>query len=377
MNSKATKATILFATTLILFSTISLGTAQDHSLSYQLLNRLDGNVTYELNVVVPEPLKDYYAESSHRLPSSSEFSKFVTPYALQPIAERLWEIYDEEEDFANGVLMMVHQITYVETTPGKYPVETMVDGQGDCDLFSLIAASVIKAGGLDVVLLYYEEQSHMNIGVHLSSAPEDTRDNVFYVTQDGTRYYVAECTGGNWEDGWRVGECPPDLKEVSAEVVTLENAEEVAPGQVSASFTAMEPSGLSLEVSPIISIQNSAVIIGGQLAPQIPNENVTLYAKINSAAWTVIGSVVTQSDGRFEYAWIADVAGSHAIRAGWSGNELYTGAMSSAKSATVIPLFLTVLIGVAIIAAVVGVVAVLVAKHGQQQSFEPPEPQPW
>jgi hypothetical protein len=377
MKSGVLKAAILFTITLILFSTISLATAQDHSLSYQLLNRLDGNVTYELNVVVPETLEDYYAESSHRLTSSSEFSKFVTPYALQPIAERLWEIYDEEEDFANGVLMMMHQISYVETTPGKYPVETMVDGQGDCDLFSFIAASVIKAGGLDVVLLYYEEQSHMNIGVNLSSAPEDVRDSVFYVTHDGTRYYVAECTGGNWEDGWRIGECPPDLKEVSAEVVTLENAEEVAPGQVSASFTAMEPSGLSLEVSPIISIQNSAVIIGGQLVPQIPNENITLYAKINSDAWTMIGSVVTQSDGHFEYAWIADVAGSHAIRAGWSGNELYTGAMSSAKSATVIPLFLTVLIGVAVIAAVVGVVAVLVAKHGQQQSFEPPEPQPW
>ena len=377
MKSGMLKVAILFTITLILFSTISLATAQDHSLSYQLLNRLDGNVTYELNVVVPETLEDYYAESSHRLTSSSEFSKFVTPYALQPIAERLWEIYDEEEDFANGVLMMMHQISYMETTPGKYPVETMVDGQGDCDLFSFIAASVIKAGGLDVVLLYYEEQSHMNIGVHLSSAPADVRDSVFYVTQDGTRYYVAECTGGNWEDGWRIGECPPDLKEVSAEVVTLENAEEVAPGQVSASFTAMEPSGLSLEVSPIISIQNSAVIIGGQLVPQIPNENITLYAKINSDAWTVIGSVVTQSDGHFEYAWIADVAGSHAIRAGWSGNELYTGAMSSAKSATVIPLFLTVLIGVAIIAAVIGVVAVLVAKHGQQQSFEPPEPQPW
>jgi hypothetical protein len=377
MKSGMLKAAILFTITLIIFSTISLATAQDHSLSYQLLNRLDGNVTYELNVVVPETLEDYYAESSHRLTSSSEFSKFVTPYALQPIAESLWEIYDEEEDFANGVLMMMHQISYVETTPGKYPVETMVDGQGDCDLFSFIAASVIKAGGLDVVLLYYEEQSHMNIGVHLSSAPEDVRDSGFYVTHDGTRYYVAECTGGNWEDGWRIGECPPDLKEVSAEVVTLENAEEVAPGQVSASFTAMEPSGLSLEVSPIISIQDSAVIIGGQLVPQIPNENITLYAKINSDAWTVIGSVVTQSDGRFEYAWIADVAGSHAVRAGWSGNELYTGAMSSAKSATVIPLFLTVLIGVAVIASVVGVVAVLVAKHGQQQYFEPPEPQPW
>jgi hypothetical protein len=377
MISTRAKIALLLATTLILFSAVSPSRAQDQAINYPILNKSDGNITYELNVVIPENLQEYYAEKSHRLTSSSEFSTFVTPYALQPIADRLWEICDNEEDFTNGALMIVHQITYVETTPAKYPVETMADGQGDCDLFSSIAASIIKAGGLDVVLLYYEEQSHMNIGVHLSSAPEDTRDSVFYVTQDGTRYYVAECTGGNWQDGWRVGECPPDLKEVSAEVVTLENAEEVAPGQVSASFTAMEPSGLSLEVSPIISIQDSAVIIGGQLVPQIPNENITLYAKINSDAWTVIGSVVTQSDGRFEYAWIADVAGSHAVRAGWSGNELYTGAMSSAKSATVIPLFLTVLIGVAVIASVVGVVAVLVAKHGQQQYFEPPEPQPW
>ncbi|MBN1244456.1 Ig-like domain repeat protein [Candidatus Bathyarchaeota archaeon] len=377
MNSRATKTAILLATTLILFSTVSLSKAQDPTLSYQLLNQPEGNVTYELNVVIPENLHEYYEEKSHRLTSSSEFSTFVTPYALQPIADRLWEIYDNEEDFTNGALMMVHQITYVETTPAKYPVETMANGQGDCDLFSLITASIINAGGLDVVLLYYEEQSHMNIGVHLSSAPEDVRDSVYYVTQDGTRYYVAECTGGNWKEGWRVGECPPDLKQVSAEVVTLENAEQVAPGQVSASFTAMEPSALSLEVSPIISLQNSAIIIGGQLAPQMPNENVTLYAKINSAAWTVIGTVITESNGSFEYVWIAETAGSHSIRAGWTGNAWYTGATSSEKSATVLPLFLTALIGVAVIAAIIGVVAVFMAKHGQQQSLEPPEPQPW
>jgi hypothetical protein len=217
----------------------------------------------------------------------------------------------------------------------------------------------------------------MNIGVHLSSAPEDVRDSVYYVTHDGTRYHVAECTGGNWREGWRVGECPEDLKHVSAEVFTLEDAEQVAPGQVSASFTAMEPSALSLEVSPIISLQNSAIVLGGRLAPKVSNENVTLYAKINSAAWTVIGTVVTQSDGSFEYVWVAEVAGSHAICAGWSGNAFYTGAMSTAKSATVLPLFLTALIGVAVIAAIVGVVAVLVARHGQQQSLEPLEPQPW
>lgn len=377
MKTTLTKATIFFAIIFVVFSTMSVGLAQDYTISYQLLNQPDGKVTYELNVVVPETLHEYYAEESHRSASSSDFPKFVTSYALKPIADKLWEIYDNEEDFANGVLMIVHQITYVETTPAKYPVETIADGQGDCDLFSYIAASVMKAGGLDVALLYYEKQTHMNIGVHLSNAPEDARESVYYVTHDGARYYVAECTGGNWKDGWRIGECPTDLKQVSAEVITLENAEEMAPGKVSASFTALELSALSLEVSPSISIQNGAITIRGQLAPTMRNENVTLYASINSSPWTVIGTTVTQSGGRFEYVWTAETAGLYAIRAGWSGNELYTGAISSTKSATVIPLFLTALIGVAVIAAVIGAVAVLMAKHGQQQSLEPPEPQPW
>jgi len=377
MKPTLTKTTILFAIIFVVFSTMSVGLAQDYTVSYQLLNQPDGKVTYELNVVVPETLHEYYAEKNHRSASSSDFPKFVTAYALKSIADKLWEIYDSEEDFTNGALMIVHQITYVETAPAKYPVETIVDGQGDCDLFSFIAASIMKAGGLDVALLYYEKQTHMNIGVHLSSAPKEARESVYYVTHDGTRYYVAECTGGNWKDGWRVGECPTDLKQVSAEVVTLENAEEMAPGQVSASFTALEPSALSLEVSPSISIQNGAITIRGQLAPTMLNENVTLYASINSSPWTVIGTTVTQSGGRFEYVWTAEMAGLYAIRVAWSGNELYTGAISSTKSATVIPLFLTALIGVAVLAAVIGAVAVLMAKHTQQQSLEPPEPQPW
>jgi hypothetical protein len=377
MKATLIKTTILFAIILVAFSTTSVGLTQDYTIPYQLLNQPDGKVTYELNVAVPETLHEYYVEKNHLSASSSDFPKFVTPYALQPIADKLWEIYDTQEDFANGALMIVHQITYVETAPAKYPVETIADGQGDCDLFSYIAASIMKAGGLDVVLLYYEKQTHMNIGVHLSSAPKDARESVYYVTHDGIRYYVAECTGGNWKDGWRVGECPTDLKQVSAEVITLENAEEMAPGQVSASFTALEPSTLSLEVSPSISIQNGAISIHGQLAPTMLNENVTLYASINSSPWTVIGTTATQSDGRFEYIWTAEIAGSYAIRAGWSGNDVYTGAISSTKSATVIPLFLTALVGVAVVAAVVGAVAVFMAKRAQQQSLEPLEPQPW
>jgi len=370
MQSRLTKKAALLTATLILFSTIALSRAQDQTCSYQLLNNPEGNVTYQLNVIIPENLQEYYAEKSHRITSSSQFSSFVTPYTLQPIADRLWEIYGNEEDFANGVLMIVHQITYVETTPTKYPVETMVDAQGDCDLFSFIAASIMKAGGIDVVLMYYEEQTHMNIGVHLSSPPQDARDNVCYVTTDGTRYYVAECTGGKWEEGWRVGECPTDLNQVSAEVLTLENMEQVAPGQVSASFKAMNPSVLSLEVAPSISIQNSAITLHGQLNPEMPNENVTLYARVNSSPWTIIGTAITQSNGSFEYLWTAETAGLHTIRAAWSGTDQCTGAISLTRSATIIPLFLTALIGIAIVAAVIGALAVLMARHTQQEMIE-------
>ena len=111
--------------------------AQDYKFSYQLLNEPDGDTTYQLEVVIPQQLNMYFSNQDHRLSSSSDFAKFITPYALKPIADRLWQIYDNEEDFANGVLMLVHQITYEETTPGKYSTETMIAGKGDCDLFAL------------------------------------------------------------------------------------------------------------------------------------------------------------------------------------------------------------------------------------------------
>jgi hypothetical protein len=229
-----------------------------------------------------------------------------------------------------------------------------------------IAASILKAGGLDVVLLYYENQSHMNIGVRLLNPPKDVRTNAFSITYNGVRYYVAECTGGNWADGWRVGECPSELKKVPPKVITLENAEQVAPGQVSASFTALEPSSLSLEVTPTISLQNTVITVHGQLAPEISNKNVTLYVQVNGSPWTTIRTVKTEPTGRFEYVLTTDTAGIYTIRASWSGDGLYTGALSSSYSATVIPLFLGALAAVAILAAVIGAIAVLISKHAQQ-----------
>ena len=364
MKPRVSRVVLTLLIVLVVFSAVSVCWGQNRQISYQLLNELNGNVTYELNVVVPQSLLDYYEDKRTDLRSSS-FPDYVTPYALEPVADCLWQIYETDEEFTNGVLMLVHQITYEETAPSKYPVETMVDGKGDCDLFSFIAASILEAGGIDVVLLHYESLSHMNIGVGLSSPPEYARDSVFYVTDDGVRYYIAECTGGNWKEGWRVGECPEDCKEASSRIYSLESAEAVAPGQVSAGFSALDPSTMSLQISSFVVLQDSGVTFRGQISPGAADREVTVYAKFNLSTWTVIGSTATQSDGSFEYFWIAENAGLCMVQASCSGDDQYTGAISPTKNTVVIPFFVGVLIAVAVIAGFIALIASLVSRSRQ------------
>lgn len=272
---------------LIIYCLIPYCYAETCNCSYEILDHPDGSTHYRLNVVVQRSLYDYYLEKSHTLNSNNDFAKFVTPYALKPIADKLREIYTGDEDFANAVLMIVHQIPYEVTVPPKYPVETLIENKGDCDIFSYVAASILKAGGLDVVLLYYESQSHMNIAVSLSHTPHDARGQVYYVTVDGTQYYMAELTGGDWENGWRVGECPDSLKNAPVQIITLENSEQSTFGQVSASYQTLASSSISLAISPTFLIQGSVVTITGQLSPALQNETIIIYIRTNTLPWRV------------------------------------------------------------------------------------------
>lgn len=354
MKSAYVKAIVALAVAAMCLSLIPAVFAQDTQLSYQLLDASDSKITYQLEVVIPQQLNDYYSTENHRLSSSGDFAKFITPYALKPIADRLWQIYDNDEDYVNGVLQLVHQIPYEETLPGYYPTETMAQDKGDCDLFAYIAASIMKAGGLNVVLFYYEDQEHMNIGVELSSAPSENRGNDYYVEYNGVTYYMAECTGGNWKQGWRVGECPDDYKDVSTKIISLDNADRVDPGQVSASFSVMEPSALSLDVSPIFRTDNSTLTIKGQITPHLQNQNVTIYAKINMGAWEVIGSTLTNPDGSYEFTWHSQTGGVYVIQASWAGDENYTGALSTTINAIMLPTYMIMLFGTALTASLVG-----------------------
>jgi len=348
--------------------------AANYDYTYQLLDHPDGSTNYRLTVSVTSSLYEYYCSKDHTS-HSYDFAKFVTPYSLKPIADDLWSIYNNDEDFANGVLMIAHQIPYVESGPRKYPVETIVENEGDCDLFSFIAASIMKAGGLDVVLLLYEDQSHMNIGVNLSEEPNDARSTVHYYTHDGKQYYVAECTGGDWRHGWRVGECPDILQEASAYVITLEDREQLSPGQVSSSYGALDASSLSLTVSTRFVIGGSAVTIGGSISPTLSGKNVTLYVSSTGSPLSVLVTVMTDSDGRYSYMWRPSSAGIHSLRASCSGDADYAGADSSVHTLIVVP-FEWLMMGIMVIVLLVVLLVVTLATR-RKPPEEPDAFQEW
>jgi len=372
---KKSKTFLIITVLFIIFYLLPYGFSESYSQSYQLLDEPNGATYYRLTVTVQQSLYEYYIEKSHRLSSNSDFAKFVTPYALKPIADSLLEIYTDDEDFTNGVLMIVHQIPYEATAPVKYPIETIVENKGDCDLFSYIAASIIKAHGLDVVLLYYESQAHMNIGVSLSHVPHDTRSQAYYIMYDDIRYYVAEVTGGNWQNGWRVGECPDDLKTAPVQVITLENCEQWAPGQVSASYKTLVSSTISLSISPTYLIQGGAVTLSGQLSPALQNKTVSIYIKVNNSPWIVLDTVTTNYGGYFTYVWNSETAGISYIRASWSGNDDYAGADSPIQTVTILSTFFVLLLVITLILVSVGIAVFFISRQTQPEVQEPQPPE--
>ena len=334
--------------------------AANYEYSYWLLDHPEGSNRYELTVSVTSSLYEYYRSKDHNL-DSLDFAKFVTPYALKPISESLWSIYSDEEDFANGVLMIVHQLPYEESAPQKYPVETIVQNEGDCDLFSFVAASIMMAGGLDVVLFYYEADKHMNVGVYLSHTPNDARSEVYYFNYNGKPYYVAEATGGSWEKGWRVGECPDELKEASAQVITLDNAEQLSPGQVSSSYSALTSSSISLTLSSTYIVQGGTVTVSGQLSPADSNKTVSIYVRKSGSQWSVLGTALTDYDGKFSFLWVPKSASTYYIRASWSGDSDYAGADSGIHSLMVIPFDWIFILIISIVSASMILVVVIIA----------------
>lgn len=291
---------------------------------------------HTLYVSMPPSVNEYYNGKSHTLINEMDYDKYVTPSAVQSIADNIREVTNatpyNDEEFANAVLMMVHEVPYVRSD-AKYPVETLVDNQADCDGLSILAASIMKAGGVDVVLLLYNDINppHMNIGVNLAQMPVShswwtVPSGIAY---DNKTYWVAECTS---LAEWTVGDRPQLLSNTKPIVIPLTNCEKSSPAKVGSRLDkSLLPSSISLNLAAVYSngSDERIVNVSGSVSPLFPNASVTLY--VNQPGYAPIAyQTVTDEQGNYAQQWNTTLPGTYIMRTSWSGSSNYSGSDSDA-----------------------------------------------
>lgn len=177
-------------------------------------------------LAVPEEAYTYY--TNLKRPPTDDYSVYVTDPAddafISSLAARLketavWEKYSPKQT-VEFVIAFVQNIKYVfdiistgvEDYP-RYPLETLVDQEGDCEDTSILLASILKEMGYEVVLIYFpgEHMAHMAVGVKGEDLPGT------YYEYEGARYYYVEST----YPGWSIGEIPDEYRQSEAYIFPL------------------------------------------------------------------------------------------------------------------------------------------------------------
>jgi hypothetical protein len=83
----------------------------------------------------------------------------------------------------------------------RYPLETLVEQQGDCEDAAILAAALLRQMHFDVVLLAFLEERHMALGICV--LPPTPVQDAPYVCNGGSYYYLEPTTVG-----WEIGQVP-------------------------------------------------------------------------------------------------------------------------------------------------------------------------
>lgn len=92
----------------------------------------------------------------------------------------------------------------------RFPIETVVDGSGDCEDHAILLAAVNTALGYDTILLNFP--THIAVGI----AGDPSIPGTYYEYR-GKRFYYVETTS----TGWELGQVPEKYRGVSAKIIEL------------------------------------------------------------------------------------------------------------------------------------------------------------
>jgi hypothetical protein len=180
-----------------------------------------GGETWAITLYIPEHLSEYYSDRP-RIPTA-DYSVYVT-HPLDD--EYISTIISEFDDIASAEGFDVVQIvelviTFVQSLPYtsddvttgfdeyvRYPLETLMDGGGDCEDTSILTSALLDGMGYDTVLFNLPE--HVGVGVDVDHY------GTYWLYEDVKHYYV-ETTG----TGWEIGELPEAYQGHSAIVYPI------------------------------------------------------------------------------------------------------------------------------------------------------------
>jgi hypothetical protein len=124
-----------------------------------------------------------------------------------------------EKDRIGLALTFVQSLPYAYDADSKgrdeyvrYPVETLVDGCGDCEDKVALLVALLYEMNIDFVLLVLPE--HMALGVHCDEVEAER-----YLLFQGKKYYYLETTMPNWQ----IGQIPKDYYSAEMEAVPVDD----------------------------------------------------------------------------------------------------------------------------------------------------------
>lgn len=185
-----------------------------------------GGTTYKLELEIRKELYEEYKKRK-RVPAEDWAREYVVngicgeirelAYNLMKIGKpyNTWEEVSFIFSFVRTVISYSHDIELdekeiIKGEYPKYPLETLVEEKGDCEDFSILAASILKSMGYDVALIFIP--GHCALGI---TEVEGIKGE--FVEYDGKKYFYCEMT----EEGWKIGELPKGLSLKEAKVFPI------------------------------------------------------------------------------------------------------------------------------------------------------------
>jgi len=179
-------------------------------------------VERSITITVPEQLYTFYSEKE-RYQTTDYRGYLLHPMDDQYIEALLYEFnliqVDEglsEEDKTDLIISFIQNMDYTLDSDSKglteyprFPVETLVDGGGDCEDTGILMASLLDVIGYNVSLILLPD--HLAVGVEVNAT------GVHWV-YDNVTYYYLETTAPGWDEG----EVPPEHDPEEATIYPVE-----------------------------------------------------------------------------------------------------------------------------------------------------------